>query len=299
MLIKEIQEFQQIRYKARAYMCYLFNRNIPNNLPGVSAELIHSGFEKIVHENMNFEALYILDSNGFQVENNISLIDKNRVGKGENRTNRSYYYRAVREKRCVLTDPYPSKLTNELCVTAGYPIYDDKGELKFVACVDIGLYALLNMISPSSVDSTFGSISKMIYAIFSLALLFVTTCLFYIGISKILVSNFEQIDISRIFELTIILTLALAIFDLIKAIFEEEVLGNGSGKDSSGTSKTMIRFIASIIIALAIEALMLVFKFSITKPENIVYAVYLICAVGILIISLSIYLWTLKNGKKW
>lgn len=42
MLIKEIQEFQQIRYKARAYMCYLFNRNIPNNLPGVSAELIHS-----------------------------------------------------------------------------------------------------------------------------------------------------------------------------------------------------------------------------------------------------------------
>ena len=299
MLIKEIQEFQQIRYKARAYMCYLFNRNIPNNLPGVSAELIHSGFEKMVHENMNFEALYILDSNGFQVENNISLIDKNRVGKGENRTNRSYYYRAVREKRCVLTDPYPSKLTNELCVTAGYPIYDDKGELKFVACVDIGLYALLNMISPSSVDSTFGSISKMIYAIFSLALLFVIACLFYIGISKILVSNFEQIDISRIFELTIILTLALAIFDLIKAIFEEEVLGNGSGKDSSGTSKTMIRFIASIIIALAIEALMLVFKFSITKPENIVYAVYLICAVGILIISLSIYLWTLKNGKKW
>ncbi len=36
MLIKEIQEFSDIRYKARAYLCYLFDRNIPNNLPAWS-----------------------------------------------------------------------------------------------------------------------------------------------------------------------------------------------------------------------------------------------------------------------
>lgn len=296
MLIKEIQEFQQIRYKARAYLAYLFNRNIPNNLPGVSLELINSGFEKMIHENERFDALYILDENGIQLENNISLTPKNRIGKGQNRTNRAYYYRAVREKRCILTDPYPSSLTNELCVTASYPVYNDKKELKFVACVDVSLNILLTMISPSSIDSIFGKFSKIIYMIFALGLLFVTACLFYIGIDKILTTGINSVDISQIFELTIILTLALAIFDLIKAIFEEEVLGNSINQQHG--SKTMIRFIASIIIALAIESLMLVFKFSMSKPENIIYAVYLICGVGIMMISLSIYIWTLKSSKK-
>ena len=52
----------------------------------------------------------------------------------------------------------------------------------------------------------------------------------------------------------------------------------------------MIRFIGSIIIALAIESLMLVFKFAITGPEKIIYAIYLIGAVALLMISLAIYI---------
>jgi hypothetical protein len=51
----------------------------------------------------------------------------------------------------------------------------------------------------------------------------------------------------------------------------------------------MVRFLGSIIIALAIEALMLVFKFAITDPVHIVYAVYLIGGVSVLIIGLAIY----------
>ena len=50
MIFKEIEEFSEIRYKARAYLCYLFDRNIPNNLPGVSAQNIKDGFDKIAHE---------------------------------------------------------------------------------------------------------------------------------------------------------------------------------------------------------------------------------------------------------
>lgn len=28
MVIREIQQFAEVRYRARAYMCYLFSRNI-------------------------------------------------------------------------------------------------------------------------------------------------------------------------------------------------------------------------------------------------------------------------------
>ncbi|ANE36315.1 putative membrane protein [Campylobacter iguaniorum] len=296
MLIQEIQEFSDIRYKARAYLCYLFNRNIPNKLPGVNTSLIKEGFDKIAHEVEGFEAFYILDKNGIQVENNISLDAKNLIGKDANRSNKAYYYRAVREKRCVLTDPYPSSLTNSLCVTAAMPVYNDNDELLYVVCMDISLESILKLVSPSSVDSLFGKFTKAIYSLFSLALFVVAIVLFIYGVKSFVLKSFHDINISEVFESTIVLTLALAIFDLVKAIFEAEVLGK-SHHSNDGVSRTMVRFVGSIIIALAIEALMLVFKFAITNPSEIIYAIYLIGGVALLMISLSVYLWSSKRSK--
>ncbi len=59
----------------------------------------------------------------------------------------------------------------------------------------------------------------------------------------------------------------------------------------------MVRFIGSIIIALAIESLMLVFKFAITNPSGVVYAIYLIGGVAMLMVALSLYLWVLKRSS--
>ncbi len=291
MIIKEIQDFSEIRYKARAYLCYLFDRNVPNNLPGVSAELVRDGFDKIAHEMQDFEAFYLLDANGVQLGDNISLEPKNRLGDAQNRSNRAYYYRAVRERRCVLTDPYPSSLTSELCVTAAMPIYDDNGRLMFVACMDVGLSKLLKMVYPSSFDSIFGRFSKSIYAVFSAALFIVAMILFAQGVKSFMDGGFDNISV--VFESTIILTLALAIFDLVKAIFEAEVLGRGG----VGPSRTVVRFIGSIIIALAIESLMLVFKFAITNPAGIIYAIYLIGGVAALMVALSVYIYILKKVR--
>ena len=296
MTFKEIEEFSQIRYKARAYLCYLLTRNIPNNLPGVSEQSIKDGFDKIAHEVDIFDAFYILDKNGIQLENTISLDPKNSIGEGMNRSNKAYYYRSVREKRCVMTDPYPSSLTNQLCVTASMPIYNDKKELVYVACMDIGLSELLSVISPGSVDGIFGKFTKLIYSIFSLALFVISLVLFIHGIKSFVLKSFNEINISEVFESTIVLTLALAIFDLVKAIFESEVLGRPNHHQNGG-SRTMVRFIGSIIIALAIESLMLVFKFAITDPSQIVYAIYLIGGVGLLMAALSYYLFVLKRGS--
>ena len=57
----------------------------------------------------------------------------------------------------------------------------------------------------------------------------------------------------------------------------------------------MLRFIGSIIIALAIEALMLVFKFAITAPDHIINAIYLIAGVAMLMIALRVYLISVRN----
>jgi hypothetical protein len=300
MVVREIQQFAEVRPRARAYLCYLFSRNMPNKLPNPNLQEMEISLDKIINEVDNFEALYVLDANGIQVTDNLTNKKECKGCKGTNRSNKSYFYRAVRQKRCVLTDPYPSSLTNSLTVTAAYPIYDDKSELKYVACIDISLKDVLKIAHPSSLQSMFGDFVKVAYSLFSLALLMVAFLLFYNGMASLISHGFMSAteDIDTMFKATILLTLSLAIFDLVKTIFEEEVLGRHSKDSASGIHKTMVRFLGSIVIALAIEALMLVFKFAITDPTHILSAVYLIGGVAILLVSLAYYVKSVSAIKR-
>jgi hypothetical protein len=221
------------------------------------------------------------------------------VGKGRSRNSNAYYYRAVREKRCVLTDPYPSSLTNDLCVTASFPLYDESGVLLYVICIDVSLVNIIKICQSTKLDRLFANFSKVVYSLFTLALFMVASVVFVHGIENFFIhgANPMNINTEDMFKSTILLTLALAIFDLVKTIFEEEVLGH-SKKTKSGVHKTMVRFLGSIVIALAIEALMLVFKFAARdETENIVYAVYLVGAVTMLLVGLAAYMF-LTNRKK-
>ncbi len=293
MQIKEIKEFSQIRARARAYLCYMIGRHINQHMQEGNLEHLIKRLGNLQEVLPKAEAIYVVDGNGIQIVPNIS---KNKEiegkGKGEDRSNRAYYYRTIREHRCILTDPYPSLITNTLVVTASFPVYDNSGRLLFIVAVDIALKDLLGMVHPTSIDSRFGLASKIAYGAFSLALFGVALLLFLKGVYGFLHFGvaFTQIDINEVFKSTILLTLSLAIVDLVKAIFEEEVLGKERRhSETDETHQTMVKFLGSIIIALSIEALMLVFKSALTDPSKIEYAVYLIVGVSFLLISLSFY----------
>lgn len=302
MMIKEIDEYAQIRTKARAYLCYILGRNISQSMQGGDINLVLDKVSNINRSLPKSEAIYVINDKGKQITNNVSrnkAVDG--VGKGEDRSNRAYYYRTLEEHRCVLTDPYPSLISNYLVVTASFPIYDESDKLICIICVDISLKNILKMIHPSSVDSYFGNMSKIVYSAFSLALFAVALLLFIKGIKGFLHFglDFGAIEIKEMFESTILLTLSLAIFDLVKAIFEEEVLGKQQkGHNPDDTHQTMIRFLGSIIIALSIEALMLVFKFALTDPAKLLYAVYLILGITSLMVGLSLYLKVIRSNEK-
>ena len=293
MQIKEIDEYAQIRVKARAYLCYIIGRNISNNIVNGDVATVLSNIESLKASIPEAEAIYALDGNGVQITENISKIKKlNGLGKGDDRSDRAYFYKTVKEHRCTLTEPYPSYVSNTMVVTSSFPIYDDEDNLLTIICVDIALKSILRMVHPSSVDSVSGFISKVAYTSFSVALAAVSLLLFIKGITSFMHFglDFSVIDINQIFKATILLTLSLAIFDLVKAIFEEEVLGKEKKGDDVGGHQTMVRFLGSIIIALSIEALMLVFKFALTDPGKLQYAVYLISGVSMLLIALALYM---------
>lgn len=73
MLIKDIQKFEDNRYKARAYMSYILIRNLPDRLPNIHLESVREALDKIAHDVSAFDALYILDNSGTQIENAITL----------------------------------------------------------------------------------------------------------------------------------------------------------------------------------------------------------------------------------
>jgi len=298
MVARDIQQFSEIRTKARAYFCYLFSKNLPNRLPEISTEAVTNRLRKIMGDLPACEGVYLLDEKGTQVSSTYLSNGTKLESAGKIRSTRAYYYRAMKEKRCTITDPYPSLITQEICVTASQPIFNEEGDVKYVACLDMPLEAVLKIAHPTAGASVFGRVSKLAYTLFSVALAMVALLLFVKGVESFLSHGFDykSLEIKTIFEATILLTLSLAIFDLVKTIFEEEVMGIHR-RSNSGANRTMIKFMGSIIIALSIEALMLVFKFAMIEPDMLIHAVELIAGVSFLTFTLAVYIKLTKHGQ--
>ncbi|MGN8365336.1 PDC sensor domain-containing protein [Helicobacter pylori] len=305
MLSRDIVQYSKIRTELYAYLTYLFSHNIRNHLPEITLDYLNRQISKMQAEIKMAKSFFVLDAKGMlalkpsqfkeqghkegllehdltegiELESHVSFSDK------------YYFYQAVNEKRCILTDPYPSKKGNHLVVSASYPVYDQNNDLAFVVCLQIPLRVAIEISSPSKYFKTFSEGSMVMYFMISIMLTLVSLLLFVKCISSFwtAIVHFSSFDIKEVFHPIVLLTLALATFDLVKAIFEEEVLGKNSGDNHHAIHRTMIRFLGSIIIALAIEALMLVFKFSVSEPDKITYAVYLAIGVAVLLISLAIY----------
>ena len=292
MVASEIEDFAQGRTKARAYFCYLFSKNIPNRLPSLSQEMIMPRLLKIKADLEGSDGVYLLDYKGVQLTPTFTKDKQIDEDAGRIRADRAYYYRAAREGRCTITDPYPSLITGELCVTASQPIYCESGNLKYIACLDMPLEEVLKISHLNTMDTFFSKFFKYSYSAFAFALIAVAMLLFFSGIQTFFIKEISifHLVIDDMFKATILLTLSLAIFDLAKTLIEEEVLGRHKEHSISGPHKTMVKFLGSIIIALSIEALMLVFKFAITDPQMLVNAIYIIGGVALLIISLAIYI---------
>jgi len=292
MVASDIQKFSEGRTKARAYFCYLFSKNIPNRLPSLSREMVMPRLRKIKADLENCEGVYLLDHQGVQISPTYANETKIEEDIGKIRANRAYYYRAVREKRCTITDPYPSLITGNLTVTASVPIFCEDGNLKFVACLDMPIDEVLKIAHLNTYDLFYSKLFKYSYGIFAFALMAVALLLFVHGVKSFFVQEIalSHLSIDAMFKATILLTLSLAIFDLGKTLIEEEVIGQNKEHDISGPNKTMVKFLGSIIIALSIEALMLVFKFAITDPEKLMFAIYIMGGVALLIVSLAVYI---------
>ncbi|WP_037919870.1 PDC sensor domain-containing protein [Sulfurihydrogenibium subterraneum] len=251
--------------------------------------------DELFHENLFvsfpfIELFYVLDNAGIQIIDNVinPLYAKRitRFGKGADRSSRPYFLEAIKEKKCIVTKPYRSLSSSEVTATIAIPIKDENESIKKILCFDIDLIALLHSDKYFYAKDRFEKVTKVFYTIFSIFLGFISVKLALWGSLNLFVIDSNP---EHIFKSVILFTLAIAIFDLSKTIFEEEVLLYKDPRRHSEIRKTLTRFLASIIIAISIEALMLVFKFTISDPSKLIYSIGIIVSVGFVLISLGIY----------
>ncbi|WP_457746539.1 hypothetical protein [Sulfurimonas sp.] len=165
---------------------------------------------------------------------------------------------------------------------------------------DFELYTLLKDLSLIEGDEYFSKFTRYFYTVFGFMLaLFSVALIVYAFITTFNIFFDPKMDIlAGLFHSIIALTLALAIFDLSRTILEHEVFYKSLSRNNNLENRLLARFLTSIIIALSIESLMVVFKIALNDYAEMIYALYLIAGVGIMIASLSLLIFVMRYSSK-
>lgn len=189
-------------------------------------------------------------------------------------------------------DPYISTATGQMCVTV---VCATKRGYVFL---DFKLRGLLERFNLIEVRSGFKMLSRYAYALIGGGLIFFGIFVVLYGMYSFGEYFFGSavLSLDIVFKPVIALTLGLAVFDLGKTIYEQEVLPKTQHVQESFNARTLLNFSVSIIIALLIEALLVVFKISISDYRDLPYAATLIGALAALLFVFSIFVYLVKKS---
>jgi len=247
-------------------------------------------FKKLFKVFPSLELAYVCDVNSLnQISPNIYRDKKTSNATGRNR---EYLIDKIKDfKNIAVTKPYISSATGKACIS----VIKKEGDKIFF--LDFNLNILLQRMGLIEVQKEFNMLSKGFY--FVAAISMVVLAFFTVGYSLVEFVNSvlfkDGLSIESIFKPVIALTLGLAIFDLAKTILEQEVVFKSYSKNTSSEYKVLTKFSITIIIALLIESLMVVFKIAIDDYSQMINAVYLISGVSVLIIALGLFIYLSKK----
>ncbi len=232
----------------------------------------------------SLELIYIADQSYRQTSPNIkrNSIDESSIGK-----DRTYLISKLeaRDENVAISTPYISSATGEPCVTL---MYSSDNQYFFF---DFNITILLTLFGVLERHRLFNRVTKYYYLAIGVSLMFFSLMsigyAFYDYLAHEL-SNPDKYSLESVFKPIIALTMGLAIFDLAKTLLEREVFFKAYS-DKKDESRLLLKFLTAIIIALSIEALMVVFKIALDDPTQMIYALYLIIGVSLIILSLSLY----------
>ena len=244
------------------------------------------------------DLMYTLDERGLQTSDTIGCKGRGGrtlPGKGQDRGQRPYYQLASDSQSVVVTEPYLSTANRKLCLSAALKWQDAEGRIIGYVVVDIDLAGTLEFLMGDTLRRRFLPAFRTIYSVIVIGLFIVVGILLFSAFYEIFTLFQHEADVASFhlkpFGVIIFLTLGLAVFDLGKTVLEEEVLMHKDIFRHSSTRRTITRFIAAILIAVSIEALLMMFKSALGESKEILSAVWMMLTAIGLLVGLGIYVY--------
>ena len=243
--------------------------------------------------------LYLLDAQGTQISEFSTLkgdevSQEHDVGLGRDRRHRPYFQQVTQADGVIVTEPYLSSADSSLCLTTAMPLVCDAKTSCYLV-LDANLEELVSFLMGDTRRRRFEPVFKIMYALLGLSLLGVVGLLMFNALTDLaeaLIHPIEtETDKLRPFSIIIVITLAMAIFDLAKTTLEEEVLMHKDVFRHSATRRTTTRFLASIIIAVSIEGLLLMFKSAMGATDHLFEAAFVMFSAALLTVALGVYVY--------
>ncbi|MEA1920380.1 MAG: hypothetical protein U9N52_11100 [Campylobacterota bacterium] len=167
--------------------------------------------------------------------------------------------------------------------------------------IDINMILLLEELRLIEYNSTHEKVIKAVYIFGASILGLISFALMGYGAYVLLALMFaiSSADfLHDIFKSIVAVTIGLAMFDLSRQIIEHEVLFKSFDKEENREFKILGKFLVSIVIALSIETLMVVFKIVLDDYQNMLSAFYLLIGTTVMFVGLAYFQKTIKTESK-
>ncbi|MGW8170025.1 MAG: hypothetical protein ACWGHH_08490 [Sulfurovaceae bacterium] len=249
--------------------------------------------DKILRENKMIQLLYAVDNTYIQITPTICKKRQELESKGSQKSH--YFSKVVLDERgFYISNPYIHHRTGKASISVVHNI----GEVYYV--FDINMIDLLEELKLIEYNDIYDKIKRSVYFLGAFLLALVAIALILYGgyaLGIILFAEGEIDLLHNIFQSIIAITLGIAIYDLSSQIFEHEVLFRAFHHEEDRQYKILGRFLVSIIIALSIETLMVVFKIAISDQSQMLSAFWLLLGTTLMFIGLAYFYKTIKESE--
>ena len=277
---------------------YIANKVIVDNfilslMESISQDYIGHA-KSIIIKHKYIQQIYGVDSSYHQTT---PIICKQKTNSSHIGSDKSHYFVKLKlnDEGIFISTPYIHHRTGKVSISVVRKI----DEMFYV--FDINLVLLLEDLKLIEYNTFHDKIKRSVYFLGASILGFVAISLIIYGGYIFLALFFILADadfLHNIFKSIVAITLGLAVFDLAKQIFEHEVVFQTLRSIEYKEYKVLGKFLISIIIALSIEMLMVVFKIALNDDySQMISAFYLIIGTTVMFVGLAYFYKTLHQTE--
>ncbi len=247
--------------------------------------------KSIFKKHRYIDMIYSVDSDYKQ---NSPSIHRHKVTQESLGSDKSQYFSNINLKHndVFISSPYIHQTSGKPSISVVYRVENN------YYVMDINMMYLLEELRLIEYNSFHERVIKSVYIFGSSILGLVAFTLMGYG-AYILISVLLSLSVNDflhdVFNSIVAVTIGLAMFDLSRQIMEHEVLFKSFHKEEDREFKMLGKFLISIIIALSIETLMVVFKIVLDDYRNMISAFYLLLGTTIMFVGLAYFKQSIKT----